>query len=54
MAGGGRGGGENFATYCRGGWGGDFFLAYFLGGGRFFLTRYFCELFFVKVKLHVL
>ena len=48
MAGGGGGvGWENFATYCHGRGGVNFFLAYFLGGAKF-LTYYCCELFFYK------
>ena len=40
--------GENFATYCRGGGGGeDFFLAYFLGG-TFFLHIIFANFFLQK------
>ena len=43
-----EGGGKNFATYCRGGGGQLFFSILFFWGGRFFLARYFCKLFFRK------
>ena len=39
------GGGESFATYCRGRGGGQLILAYFFGGAIFF-NALFCELFF--------
>ena len=42
------GGGENFATYCRVGGGGQLFFSILFWRGDFFLTHYFANFFLRK------